>query len=186
MSLGHYLFSFGGRINRAKQWAILLVGLVFEIVVVTLFSAVVGWAAVGNAFEHKTPLAAFLAMPQVHLFILLSCALYLLTLYISIAVMTKRLHDRNKSAWWLLVFLVLPIVFNIPRYIEGYYVLTHLDAFIQAAQHHAQQPYQESPVAIIGGGAATIVSLWAFVELFCLRGTIGDNRYGPDPLAGKA
>jgi uncharacterized membrane protein YhaH (DUF805 family) len=29
-------------------------------------------------------------------------------------------------------------------------------------------------VPIIGG-------IWAFVECGCLRGTMGDNRYGPDP-----
>ena len=27
------------------------------------------------------------------------------------------------------------------------------------------------------------ISIWAFVELYCLRGTAGDNRYRPDPLA---
>src|SRR6266487_727368 len=26
------------------------------------------------------------------------------------------------------------------------------------------------------------ISVWAFVELGCLRGTPGPNRYGPDPL----
>jgi uncharacterized membrane protein YhaH (DUF805 family) len=39
------------------------------------------------------------------------------------------------------------------------------------------------------GGALTLVAsailIWAFVELACLRGTIGPNRYGPDPLEGK-
>ena len=28
--------------------------------------------------------------------------------------------------------------------------------------------------------------LWALVELGCLRGTIGRNQYGPDPLAPTA
>jgi uncharacterized membrane protein YhaH (DUF805 family) len=27
--------------------------------------------------------------------------------------------------------------------------------------------------------------VWGFVELYCLRGTSGDNQYGPDPLAGR-
>jgi uncharacterized membrane protein YhaH (DUF805 family) len=26
------------------------------------------------------------------------------------------------------------------------------------------------------------VLVWAFVELGCLRGTLGPNRFGPDPL----
>ena len=27
------------------------------------------------------------------------------------------------------------------------------------------------------------VGIWFFIELGCLRGTIGANQYGPDPLA---
>jgi uncharacterized membrane protein YhaH (DUF805 family) len=33
---------------------------------------------------------------------------------------------------------------------------------------------------------ATLVSLWALIELGFLRGTVGDNRYGPDPLPPDA
>jgi uncharacterized membrane protein YhaH (DUF805 family) len=31
--------------------------------------------------------------------------------------------------------------------------------------------------------ASLAISIWAFVELGCLRGTAGPNKYGPDPLA---
>ncbi len=31
-----------------------------------------------------------------------------------------------------------------------------------------------------------IGALWYFIEAGCLRGTVGDNRFGPDPLAGSA
>jgi uncharacterized membrane protein YhaH (DUF805 family) len=102
--------------------------------------------------------------------------------------MTKRLHDRNKSALWLLVFFVLPLVLNIPRFIEMMDIFNHFGAFLKAAQtasQTGQPPFTETPLAIISGGASTIINLWAFVELFCLRGTIGDNQYGPDPLAGR-
>jgi uncharacterized membrane protein YhaH (DUF805 family) len=30
---------------------------------------------------------------------------------------------------------------------------------------------------------AFVLCLWGFVELLCLRGTRGPNRFGPDPLA---
>ena len=33
---------------------------------------------------------------------------------------------------------------------------------------------------------AFAITVWAFVELGCLRGTVGPNRYGPDPLAPVA
>jgi uncharacterized membrane protein YhaH (DUF805 family) len=182
MGLFHYLFGFSGRINRAKQWAILLVGFTFEILLGIAFSLVVGFEAITTA----PSLFDFLALPQFHTFLLLAGALYLLMLYIAAAVMTKRLHDRNKSAWWLLVFMVLPVIFGIPRYIEMFGMLSHFSEFIKAAQQHpGQPPFVESPLAILGGGASLIVSLWAFVELFCLPGTAGDNQYGPDPLAPR-
>jgi uncharacterized membrane protein YhaH (DUF805 family) len=33
--------------------------------------------------------------------------------------------------------------------------------------------------------AGTAIAIWAFVELGCLRGTVGPNRYGPDPLGSN-
>ncbi len=51
------------------------------------------------------------------------------------AINVKRWHDRDKSAWWLLIELI----------------------------------------PLIG-------SIWAFIELGCLKGIYGKNRFGPDPL----
>jgi uncharacterized membrane protein YhaH (DUF805 family) len=33
---------------------------------------------------------------------------------------------------------------------------------------------------------AFAITVWAFVELGCLRGTVGPNQYGPDPLGPVA
>jgi uncharacterized membrane protein YhaH (DUF805 family) len=33
---------------------------------------------------------------------------------------------------------------------------------------------------------AFAITVWAFVELGCLRGTVGPNQYGPDPLEPAA
>ena len=39
------------------------------------------------------------------------------------------------------------------------------------------------PSAIQAGDFVGIgIQLWGFVELYCLRGTVGQNRFGPDPL----
>ena len=43
-----------------------------------------------------------------------------------------------------------------------------------------------NPILMVGRLVAAVLSIWGFVELYCLRGTVGDNRYGPDPLAGRA
>lgn len=68
----------------------------------------------------------------------------------SISLSVRRLHDLNKSGWWLLLPLVcLPIFLIVP-------VLAML--------------------VILGIGVLFLV--W-----YCTRGTAGDNRFGPDPLA---
>jgi len=37
-------------------------------------------------------------------------------------------------------------------------------------------------VSAIFGFASFAIGVWAFVELACLRGTVGPNAYGPDPI----
>jgi uncharacterized membrane protein YhaH (DUF805 family) len=184
MGVGHYLFSFSGRANRAKQWALLIVGLVFSIVYGVVFGVTGAGAALAEAVQNKT-MAAFFHSPQLHSFLLVCCVLVLVMYYIVLAVTTKRLHDRNKSAWWLLVFYVLPIVLNIPTYMMLPQYLHMMQEAMVAAQNNLPPPQQppQSALATIGNGAATIITLWAFVELYCLPGTSGSNRYGPDPLA---
>lgn len=186
MSLGHYLFSFSGRINRAKQWAGLLVGLAFGVLIQVLFAVTGGWAAVGDLVDAKIKFAQFIASQQMQTFLILACALYAAVLYTTFAIAAKRLHDRDKSAWWLLVFIVLPFVLNIPGFMMLPQYMHMMEQAVQAAQNHLPPPQPpQNPLATIANGAATIISLWAFVELYCLRGTIGDNRYGPDPIPGK-
>ncbi|HXC54305.1 MAG TPA: DUF805 domain-containing protein [Rhizomicrobium sp.] len=185
MGLGHYLFSFSGRINRAKQWAILLLIIVFEILFGMVIAATIGFATILDVVRQKVPLGTVLGSSQARMAGVALLALYLVFLYIELAVRTKRLHDRGKSAWWLLVFSVAPVALNIPRFMGMWDRLQHFGAILNQAQHGQHVVMMESPLALLLGGAGSIISLWAFVELFCLRGTVGDNRYGPDPLAGR-
>jgi uncharacterized membrane protein YhaH (DUF805 family) len=187
MGLGQYLFSFNGRVNRAKQWALLLVALVHGTIVLFLFSMMVGFAAVVAAMQGKTTFEAVFSTPNVQLFGLIFCALYLLGLYIALAVSAKRLHDRNKSAWWLVVFYALPFVLQIPALLNLPAQFAHFSAVMEAVHAHAQPPLPpvEPPFVVITRGIATLIFLWVFIELYCLRGTTGDNRFGPDPLAGR-
>lgn len=188
MSLGHYLFSFGGRINRAKQWAFLLVVIVLGIIQAVFVHLTIGIAVVLDVLARKQPLSA-LTQGNVRFYVLTLCIVALLGFYMRLAVDTKRLHDRGKSAWWLLVFVFAPLVLNIPALMEASTNLGHIADVIRAAQQHlprpAHVPMTRSPLAILANGAAAILSLWAFVELYCLRGTAGDNRFGSDPLAPK-
>src|SRR5262245_17686499 len=88
--------------------------------------------------------------------------LYIPLIWIGLALGAKRLHDRDKSAWWLLVFYALPTILSTAadRTEDVQFIILHLISFG--------------------------ITVWAFVELGCLRGTIGPNRYGPDPLSAPA
>jgi len=187
MGLGHYLFGFSGRINRAKQWAIFLVIIGFGIAFWALFAGMVGFGTIADLVQKKLSVHDFIASAALRNFLLVAGALYLLMFYASLAITTKRLHDRNKSAWWLLVFIVLPLVLQVPVFMAMPAMFAQMAAAIHAAQNHLPPPPPpfESPVVLIARGAAAIINLWAFVELYILRGTVGDNRFGPDPLAGR-
>lgn len=82
----------------------------------------------------------------------------LLPIWMQLAVTTKRWHDRDKSAWWTLVYF-LPIIAGIGILsvweLSGSWTLIYL-------------------IPIIAGGIGTIV------ELGILKGTRGDNRFGTD------
>ena len=85
MNLGSLLFGFQGRINRAKYWLTAVIHLAF-VAVVTVLALLVDLGG---------------------LFIALAMVIYVALAISSIAVGIKRLHDRNKSGWWLLVFYQL-------------------------------------------------------------------------------
>jgi uncharacterized membrane protein YhaH (DUF805 family) len=80
----------------------------------------------------------------------------------SIVLGIKRLHDRIKSGWWLLVFYLAPNL---------------LDGVASSAER-----YGNSTVQIVALAVGLALGVWAFGELVCLRGTTGPNPYGADPV----
>jgi uncharacterized membrane protein YhaH (DUF805 family) len=139
------LFSFHGRINRAKYWLAILI-----YVIVGLILGVIG-----------------LALGQGVVMQILGGIVELVALVSSLAIATKRLHDRGRSAWWLLMFYLLPSV------------LAGIGAAIELSSG-------AMALGVIFTVAGLAIGIWAFVELGCLRGTIGPNPYGPDPLGPQA
>ncbi|KJY82666.1 membrane protein [Vibrio galatheae] len=80
-----------------------------------------------------------------------------------LAITAKRWHDRNKSSWWLLL--------NIPLVI-GRMTVPVGDPAI------ATQP---SMFQIVSSFAAMACGVWILVECGILKGSDGDNTYGPEP-----
>ena len=140
MNLFTLLFSFRGRINRAKYW---LAVLIYVICLSILWSIIYWYELEGGA--------------------LIALALLALPIWVSgLAVGIKRLHDRDKSGWWVLLFYFGPQVLN---------------GLATAAGE------TEQILSLLLSTAAFALTIWALVELGFLRGTPGPNRYGPDPLA---
>src|ERR1043166_7185326 len=85
-------FSFSGRINRGKYWLVSLCNLV------VIFIAV--GAAIITSYSNASLAWA------------LPAAIILAVLVSSYAVAAKRLHDRNRSAWWIVVYYVVPAIIS--------------------------------------------------------------------------
>jgi uncharacterized membrane protein YhaH (DUF805 family) len=101
------------------------------------------------------------------LFILMVVVVFIPWLIWGFAIHTERLHDRDKSAWWLLVFYVVP----------------------GALSHFTNAAWLAGTVGtalcfILALTGLTLL-IWGFVEIGRLRGTAGPNRYGASPLAAR-
>ena len=142
--LFEFLFNATGRINRAKYWRSLIVfGVAGLLVAVILFTA------------------AGIAAPA---FVVMLVVVLIPWLIWGFVIHTERLHDRGKSAWWLLVFYGLPALL-------GPVARTASFPGVPGATLHY--------ILALPGFA---LSIWGFVEIGCLPGTGGSNSYGPDPL----
>lgn len=93
----------------------------------------------------------------------------------SIAMTTKRLHDRNMTGWWQ----AAPILITIPIIaLASYWYYT-------TRMTEGAQP----ELGILGGllfivlaSAAFWLFLYPLINVLFLRGTTGPNQYGDDPL----
>ena len=86
------LFSFQGRIGRKAFW------------LTTLIATLVASVIVGAIF---TGLSYTEISAEGLIFIL--AVLYIPMIWIGLAIQVKRWHDRNKSAWWILIMFV-PVI----------------------------------------------------------------------------
>ena len=94
MSLGYVWFSFEGRINRSAYWLWYFV----PAVVVTIVAAIVDEVAGTHYYlDSQTPIGTIGTVVGIFL------------IWPMLAAGAKRLHDRNKSGWLQLLYLI-PII----------------------------------------------------------------------------
>ncbi|WP_139282483.1 DUF805 domain-containing protein [Pseudoxanthobacter soli] len=150
MSIRSLFFRFDGRICRKDFW---IGHIAVDVVMAALGAALVfgnaGIAAsVGVAPSFELGVAGNVIVS----------VLMLVAVVAGFAVAIKRLHDRNRSGWFILVF-------SIPGFAQG------LNPVLPPAAANA-----------IHTVLSVVFGVWYYVELGFLRGTVGDNRFGPDPL----
>ena len=126
---------FEGRASRSEYWWFFLWTVIVALLILAIFGLMFG----GMSLEAQNPeqfSAAFSGGLGIAGLILIF-PMYFLLLWMTIAgtcTAVRRLHDRNMSAWWLLLSII---------------------------------PYIGALILLV---------------IFCLRGTSGPNRFGPDPL----
>jgi hypothetical protein len=141
MSMTQLLFSFEGRLNRKPWWLTNIAVGVGVTVLLLLALAMVG--------ERKFT-EAFLTMA-------LLIILYIPLLWVSLALGAKRLHDRDKSAWWLALIYLGPGNCERDRRPDGHHgfcpaprrLCHHGLGFCRArmpARHGGAEPVRSRPV----------------------------------------
>lgn len=171
-----YLFtSFEGRISRSSFWLGLL-----GLVAVSFLSIFL----LGGMFARSGHVPGILPL-----------IITLILLYPALAITVKRLHDRNKPAMpWVAIFFLPGLISNVMQSF-------HIDYTVMTTKEYAEvwgmtdsggmmgifgmggaEMLVPGPVAMAVGFISMIVGIWALIELGFLKGTAGENSYGPDPL----
>ena len=141
---------FSGRAPRAEYWWFFLAVIVAHFV-----------ASIVESIVGLDGLVAGVYGP-------LTILLWLGTIIPSIAVGVRRLHDTNRSGWWIL----LPMVpYGIGFAMAGPAIMSGSMAGLGMA----------GIFFLIG-----LICAIALLVFLVLPGTRGDNKYGPDPYAGDS
>jgi uncharacterized membrane protein YhaH (DUF805 family) len=163
-----FLYSFEGRVGRGRYWRATLVilgsmlaALLLLIVICDAFGIASGPVAI-NIFGISASIEPAGGEKVVKAALFPHVATILMTLLFAwffVAASIKRLHDRNRSGWWFVLFVVATDSYG-----------------------RFEDRLGDSWPAALLGLAVLICLIWGFVEMYCLRGTRGPNRFGPDPL----
>ena len=139
----------GNRISRQPWWQIVFFGSL-------LISILLMYAEVKFPFLKD------------YWFNWLFCFIFLISVgYVTI----KRFHDRGKSGWFSLLFIVP-------------YIFSFINIFTETGRV-ASFVYSESTVYFMVSIILKICLLWWLIECGFLRGTQGENKFGNDPLEVK-
>lgn len=131
-------FGFEGRIRRRDFW-------IYSILVGLCSQCLAAVAVLGFELSREDQSLAL--------------GLEFLTLWPTLAITIKRLHDRDKSGWWCLLFYVGPSI---------------LGEFLGRTEF-------DWAWSLLIGVLILVPAIWGIVELGFRDSMPGTNRYGPSP-----
>lgn len=140
-------FQFSGRSRRSEYWYFVLFTIIVGIVL-----SIADAAVFTSGLKDTGPLGSLFTLA---------------TLIPGIAVSVRRLHDINRTGWWILPLYVLliPMMF----------FFFSASASVGSAASGVT-PMLSVIFALAFLGFAILLLVWA-----CTNGTAGPNKYGPDP-----
>ena len=149
------LFSFSGRVGRLRYF---LYSCIAPVLIVLLYALI----AVGLGKLEETVNSSVLNITAVIFMLAITIPFLALVFVMPFSFQVRRWHDLNCSGWW--VALQLALSFGIA--FSGSFI----------------QPDGGTQLAVLFRCVMSLVAIGLALFLLFKRGTVGDNRFGSDPL----
>lgn len=160
---------FSGRSRRQEFWMfMLLLAIIWLVAIVTIMVIAGSALSMAGASSDGTPrLGGMVGLfASMGIIAVILGIVWLALLIPTIAVQVRRLHDTDRAGWWLFLYW-------------GPYLL----ALALSIGGAANQSVGISGIGVIFSLVSWIGGIVLLV-FWCLPGTNGPNRFGPDPLGG--
>ena len=162
-SVFQFLFSPYGRMSRKTYWLSWLL----PYLAVSIVAAILDFAMFPVDPKTDEPPPVF------------QTVIGLILLWPSLAITTKRLHDRGMTGWWQ----VAPAIAVVPIAVASYWYYTaKMNPGVQATNLAVLDPTVGAVLVIGVGSVVAWLVLYPLMNALFLRGQPGSNKYGDDPL----
>ena len=157
---------FSGRSRRMEYWLFVL----FQVIVALMFGVIFG-AAMFSAFATRGAPNLGALFASMGIAFLIFGLFWLAMLLPTLAVAVRRLHDTDRSGWWLMLYIgpyLLMVVVQVLAFLQNFGVAG------------------PSPLSVMINGLLSLVWMVSAVVLLvfmCLHGTLGPTRFGPHTLS---
>lgn len=184
-----HLADFNGRQARYPFWMYVLFLVIVHVIVSLLLTVPMAAGVAGDvvtaardgAGEAEVQAQIFGRMEQsLRMSMWVSAALSLVSILLLTAAFARRLHDSNKPTWIALLAAAVQIV----ALVLTISTLDEVVAMMQLAQSGDLAQVQAMQQKLMLQGLLGYIPLILLVVFGAWPSTPGDNRYGPQPVAG--